>query len=174
MGRGVQKVRKVIDVSTPKKLKVWEKKVNRRFWSGNGTVIVPKFRQWVILGESKDLAMVHKELLKDSDGDQVYKLAILINKDGTPTTQHGFIRSYDTIFIKSAFALPIPEETQKQIDAWIGTAREDVLREDPKTGFRDTIVEIEPLAIDIPGWERLTEKALKARRMQNIKSMMGF
>ena len=153
----------------------WQSKRDKKFWI-NGTYqkYNPKDRLWVLLTLSKDIAMVDKEKFIDEDGDELYRVVFQVNKDGTPTTDHGFLRCFKNNYVKSQYVEPVSEAYQKKLDDWVRSMKECVEKKDPKIGFIYDTLEYTPLRLRIPGWERMSKKDLQKCREQNIKNMMGL
>lgn len=177
MGRTKQTIRrKLVDFSTPKKREAWNKSLQGMYWKDFRTQYKAKDRLWVTTTLTQDLYMVNPSILKDEDGDEVYKVIFVIEKDGRPKSEHGNIRSFDSLYIPTKNVRAISDEHATQVDKWLATVKEDVVKENER-GWRFSTIVIEPLKLDIPGWERLSESELKQRQTANIRAlitMMNF
>lgn len=158
----------------------WHKKSDQRFWINQSYQhYKPEHRLWVITTLTKDLAMVDSQMVIDKDGDKVYRTVFMINKDGTPCLDHGFLRCFDTHYLRAEHVEPVSDAYQKKLDDWVKSMKECVMKEsDPipgmGCGMRYETVEYKPCRMRIPGWERLSKKDLEKRREDNIRSMMGM
>lgn len=172
MGRGVQSNgKKPVSITTEGKRNAWMKKRAKHF--GGASSYNVKERAWIIMTETKDLGMIDKQLAVDQDGENVYRLVHLIGKDGVPMSDHGSVRLLSTTFLREQYCAILPDEWQEKLDVWLKTSiTEDVLEED-KHGFRFPKLKCKPLTLKVPGWERLSAAALKKRREDNIRQLVG-
>jgi len=171
MGRAEKQVKKKsvsskkpVDISTDTKREKWLEKSNRR----NDKV------EWVTLTGSLDLVAIDPEMLKDADGDCVYRQVYFIDKDGLPTQKWGYAKTYDSTFLHERFIGRIPRDLQQKIGKWFATREEDVEHTDERTGMRYGKLEIKPLKVKVPGWERLTKKQYEKRRNNAIQNTAAF
>lgn len=152
---------RVVDISTQQKRERWLQNSNAH----------PKRRQWVILTDSADIALIDSQLLRNSDGDQVYRLVHLLNKDGTIKSQWGSVRSFSEIFLHRQVCAPLPAPTCVQLAAWLDTIEEDALQEDPRTGIRDRVVKQAPISFAVPGWKKVSTKEMIENKVVNMMQM---
>ncbi len=156
--KSVQK--KPVNISTDAKREKWLEKSDKR----RNKV------EWVTLTGSLDLVAIDPELLLDQDGDRVYRQVYFVTKDGLPTEKWGFAKTYDNTFLHERFIGRIPQDVQKKIHKWFETRTEDVQYTDERTGMVFGRLEIKPLKVNVPGWERLTKKEYKKHREESIQS----
>jgi hypothetical protein len=156
----------------------WHEKSDHRFWiNGSYQHYDPSHRTWVITTLTNDLAMVDSELVIDPDGDRVHRTVFMINKDGTPCLDHGFLRCFDTHYLRAQHIKPVSDAYQKKLDDWVKGMTECVMKEgEPMAalgghGMRYETVEYKPCRMRIPGWDKVSKKELEKRQKQNIKAM---
>lgn len=172
MGRGVQKNgKKPVSISTDGKREAWMKKRAKHFDGASKYNV--RERAWIIMTDTKDLGMIDKQLVVDQDGENVYRLVHLIGKDGIPMQDNGYVRVLSTTFLREQYCAILPDEWQEKLDAWLKTSiTEDKLKED-EHGFVFPTLECKPCNLKVPGWERLSPAALKKRREDNIRQLVG-
>lgn len=168
-------------LNNEKERKTWLKKSDAKFWIDYSFKNYdPKHRLWVITTITNDLQMIDSELLIDPDGDKVYRTVFKINKDGTPSLDHGYLKCYDSYYLRAEHVKPVSETYQKKLDDWVKSMKECVTKEGKpmkELGGRGMIyetVEYKPCSMRIPGWERISKKELEKRQKETIKAMSSM
>lgn len=149
---------KAIDISTDSKLENWIKKSD-----------VKNNVEWVVLLGTGDLEAIDPQLLRDSAGDHVYRVFHTVDKLGRVSEQHGNIRVYHNRFVRKDCVVNLPKNIQEKLNSWLKSAQEAVYETDPTTGLSFPVLKLNPVNIQVPGWQRLTKKEYDAKRKQAIK-----
>lgn len=148
-----------MDISTDAKREAWIEKRDRK-----GEI------KWVTLTGTKDLIAIDPQAVKDKDGDVLFRKIHSVGKDGCISEDNGMVRYFYNSFVHQRFVGEIPETYQKKLNAWLATAKEGPNKTDPRTGFVYPTLDMKPLKLKVPGWERLGKREYEKRRKEGVEA----